>query len=171
MDEVITCTVLGIGSVAHGDVDTNPSGRQIWIGVRVRTSAGKSHFFPGMLVEAEAAVIVRDAMENGEPVQLWLTGKEQRAYPYGVRTAADEWYYDGYAGYLSGQGFKFLVLSILTLPLLGIGLLILPTAISYFMSASTFTARRSQATFDRGSAGGAPEKDTGGTSGERLQAA
>ncbi|AWV17645.1 hypothetical protein A3862_20845 [Methylobacterium sp. XJLW] len=150
MDEIITGTVTGIASTALGDVATNPTGREIWTGVKIRTADGKSRFFPSMLVEAEASLIINEAMDRGEPVELWLSGKDIRAYPYGVRTARETWYGDIFGPYLRNQGFKWLALGILLLPLLGLGVLFILSAVGYFFSAATFGARRSRQTFETG---------------------
>jgi hypothetical protein len=150
MDEIITCTVTGIASTALGDVVSNPSGREIWTGVKIRTADGKSRFFPSMLVEAEASLIINEAMDRGEPVELWLSGKDIRAYPYGVRTARETWYGDVFGPYLRNQGLKWLALGILLLPLLGLGVLFILSAIGYFFNAATFGARRSRETFEYG---------------------
>jgi hypothetical protein len=169
MDEIIKGTLLGIGSTTLGDVRSNPSGREIWIGVRIRTEGGKSRFLKGMLVESEAALIITEAMDRGEPVELWLTGKDERAYPYGVRTAREAWYHDGYSGYLRGQGLKFLILGILTIPLLGAGVLIMIGSIGWFIASAQFAARRSRAAFERGYE--AAVSSSASDAGSRLRAA
>lgn len=38
MDEVIRCTLLGVASSTLFDIRANPSGREVWTGVRVRTA-------------------------------------------------------------------------------------------------------------------------------------
>lgn len=150
MNEVIKCTFLGIGSVALGDLQTNPSGREVWTGVRIRTDAGKTRFLKGMLVEAEAALIINEAMDRGAELEIWFSGKEERAYPYGIKSATEEWYYDGYSDYLRGQGLKFLVIGVLTLPLLGLGIFGIIQAFVFFGASTTFAASYSRQTFERG---------------------
>lgn len=169
MDEIITGTVTGIASTALGDVATNPTGREIWTGVKIRTADGKSRFFPSMLVESEASLIINEAMDRGEPVELWLSGKDIRAYPYGVRTAREAWYGDVFGPYLRNQGFKWLALGILLLPVIGIGVLFILSAIGYFFNAGSFAARRSHETFERGLHGN--EVSSFAPDGDRLRAA
>lgn len=169
MNEIIKGTLIGIGSTVLGDVRTNPSGREIWVGVRIRTEDGKSRFLKGMLVEAEAALVINEAMDRGEPVELWLSGKPERAYPYAVRTAREAWYYDGYSDYLRGQGLKTLGIGILMLPLLGIGILMMISSIGYFIASNQFAAQRSRSTFERGCE--ATVSPSGSDAARRLQAA
>ncbi len=77
-----------IASTAIGDVVTNPNRpgdmdrRQGPYG-----ADGKSRFYPSMLVEAEASLIINEAMDRGEPVRALAERQNVRAYPYGVRTA------------------------------------------------------------------------------------
>ncbi|SFG57849.1 hypothetical protein [Methylobacterium gossipiicola] len=150
MNEVIKCHFLGIGSVAPGDVRTNPSGREIWTGVRLRTDAGKTRFLKGALIEAEASLIINEAMDRGEQLEVWFSGKEERAYAYAIRSATEAWYYDGYADYLRLQGIKFLVIGVLTLPLLGLGIFFILQAFGFFGASTTFAASYPRSTFERG---------------------
>lgn len=150
MDEIITGTFIGIASTALGDVATNPTGREIWTAVKVRTADGKTRFFPSMLVEAEASLVINEAMDRGEPVEIWLSGKDVRAYPYGVRTSRETWYGAPFSPYLRNQGIKWLIMGIFLLPVLGLGVLFILTSIGYFFNAGTFAARRSRETFERG---------------------
>ena len=150
MNEVIKCHFLGIGSVVLGDVRTNPSGREIWTGVRLRTDDGKTRFLKGALIEAEAALIINEAMDRGEQLEVWISGKEERAYVYGIKSATEEWYYDGYSDYLRLQGIKFFVIGVLTLPLLGLGIFGIIQAVGFFFASTTFAAYYSRQTFERG---------------------
>lgn len=150
MNEVIKCTFLGYGSVVLGDIRSNPSGREIWTGVRIRTDEGKTRFLKGMLVEAEAALIINEAMDRGSQLEVWLSGKDERAYPYAIRSATEDWYYDGYSDYLRNQGLKFLVLGILTIPLLGAGIFLIIGSFGYFGASTAFAAYYTRETFERG---------------------
>lgn len=150
MNEVIKCHFLGVGSVALGDVLTNPSGREIWTGVRLRTDAGKTRFLKSALIEAEAALIINEAMDRCEQLEVWFSGKEERAYVYGIRSATEQWYYDGYSDYLRLQGIKFLVIGVLTLPFLGLGLFGIIQAFGFFFASTTFAAYYSRKTFELG---------------------
>ncbi|MEH3118800.1 MAG: hypothetical protein PGN25_14705 [Methylorubrum populi] len=171
MDEVITCTLLGYASTTVFDVQADPSGRQIWTGVRVRTVDGKARFFPSMLVEAEASLILDAAMQRGEQVELWLSGKVERAYPYDIRTATEAWYTDACSSHLRGQAIKTLVIGILTLPLFGLGLLVLWMSMGYFWASGRFAPCHSRETFELGyEVGGLGQKPTS-VSNEQLQAA
>ena len=150
MDEIITCTLLGVASGTLFDLQSNPSGREVWTGVRVRTTDGRTRFFPRMTVEAEASVILDAAIRRGEMVELWLAGNNKTAYPYGIRTSGDAWYTEGWGGELRGDALKFLLIGILTLPLLGIGVLVLLMALGYLINSYSFDARYSREEFDRG---------------------
>lgn len=171
MDEIVTCELLGVASTTVFDLQSNPSGREVWTGVRVRTGDGKARFFPGMVIEAEASIILQAALDSGERIELWLTGKAQRAHPYAIRTAIEEWYHDGYAGYLTGQGLKFLLIGIVTLPLLGMGIFGIIAAIQYFLGASTFSARHSRQVFALGLPADLVRRTAGTPNGESRRAA
>lgn len=122
-----------------------------------------------MLVEAEASLIINEAMDRGEPVELWLSGKDVRAYPYGVRTSREAWYGAPISPYLRNQGIKWLVMGIFLLPVLGIGALFILTSIGYFFNAGTFAARQSRETFERGLQGS--NAPSFAPDGDRLRAA
>lgn len=150
MDEIITCTILGIASIALGDTKSNPSGRETWTGVRVRTPDGKARFFKSMLVEAEASIILHSAMDRGEQVEMWLTGKTERPYPYAIRTTSDAWYNDSLGREFRFDALKIFLIGVLLLPVIGIGVLGLIASIGILWSSFTFSARHSRETFDLG---------------------
>ncbi|MCJ2006256.1 hypothetical protein [Methylobacterium sp. J-092] len=150
MNEVVTGTLLGIASYNLFDIQVNPSGREVWSGVRMRTANGRTRFFTGMTVEAEAAIILRAAMEHGDTVELWLSGKEQRVHPYGIRSDAEEWYSDAFSRDVNGEAVKWLVIGLLTLPLIGLGVFFLWASISKFIDAARFAPTHSRGVFDLG---------------------
>ena len=150
MDEIIKCTVLGVAAVALGDVASNPSGREIWTGVRIQTSNGKKRFIKSALIEAEASIIINEAIASGRELELWFSGKEARYYVYGIKSNIDDWYHDEYTSYLSGQGVKWLIIGVLTIPILGIGVLLIIQSLGYFVASSTFAPRYSREIFKRG---------------------
>lgn len=150
MNEVIRCTLLGVASSTLFDIQANPSGREVWTGVRVRLANGKTRFFTGMTVEAEAAIILRAAMEHGESVELWLSGKPQRAHPYGIRTATEEWYSDAFSRDIHAEALKWVFRGILTLPIFGLGLFFLWEAVVKFVSSTTFAPHHSREVFELG---------------------
>ncbi|WP_438345326.1 hypothetical protein [Methylorubrum populi] len=93
-----------------------------------------------MLVEAEAALVINEAMDRGAELEVWFSGKDERAYPYGIKSATEEWCYDGYSDYLRRQGIKVLLLGVLMLPLLGLGIFVMIMSFGYFAASTTFAA-------------------------------
>lgn len=152
MDEIIRCRIMGVASVDLGGAGPDADGRQIWIGVRVRPQAGPVRFLERMVLEAEASLILQDAMETGDPVELWLTGKEGRVHPYGIRTATEAWYSDALGRDLRKAALKYLAIGVLLLPALGIGVLGLIASAGYLSASSTFAPRRSREEFMSGDA-------------------
>ncbi len=147
MDEVIRCRLMGVASVDLGDAGPGSTGRQAWIGVRVRMEDGTVRFFQRMAVEAEASLILQAAMEDGETVELWLTGKNACVHPYGIRTATEAWYGDALSRDLREAAIKYLVIGVILLPALGVGVLGLIASVSYLSASHTFAPRRTHDEF------------------------
>lgn len=137
----------------------------------MRTPDGKARFFPSMLVEAEATLILDAAIQRGEQVELWLTGKAERACPYGIRTATEAWYTDASSRHLRTRATQALIIGILTLPLLGIGVPVLTMAAGFFIASRTSAPRHSREVFDLGYETGVLGQGLVGVSDDRLQAA
>lgn len=124
-----------------------------------------------MTVEAEASIILATAMERDETVELWLSGKAQRAHPYGIRTATEDWYSDAFSAYTRADAWRWVLRSILTLPAFGLGVLFFFEAAIKFHASTKFAPRHSREVFQLGYEAGVLGRKADVISVEQRQAA
>ncbi|MGE7418671.1 hypothetical protein [Methylobacterium tarhaniae] len=136
MPEIIKCHVLGVVSQTLNDFQSNDPGGAVWSGVRVRLPSGQIRFFPNMAVDAEASLIIQAAMDCGGPVELWLNGIDKLTCVYGVKHGSDMHYTEHHYHDMKKQAFKYLAISIIMLPVFGLGFLILFVSWQIFDMAS-----------------------------------
>jgi hypothetical protein len=149
MQNIMVGQVIGYGSGDVSGAQAYVPGLTLLSGIRLRTANGKVHWIKNCIVGPEGMLVLQGAVRSGDTTELWMTGKPEKPYVYGIRTGTESSYENVVASAARKPAHFFLFMGLLTL-ILGIGLLFLIAAIGIYWSAAQYEAPYSETQFDAG---------------------
>jgi len=103
---IIKATIIGVGN-SEFKSDT------VYHGFRFRDEAGNTHYIDKLAVSASVNILFNGALQDGEMVELWMCGPDNRRALYGIKTSTDEAYeMPALKGALIIQGVQFALTSL-----------------------------------------------------------